>query len=61
MNETVNKFLLAGDKFNTCVPHDMAYGDFTDLPRKVAFDKILREKAFDIARNAKCDEYNSMV
>ena len=39
----------------------MAYGDFTDLPRKAAFDKILYDKAFDIARNTKCDEYNSMV
>ena len=39
----------------------MAYGDFTDLPRKAAFDKILRDKAFDIARNTKCDESNSMV
>ena len=28
--------------------HDMAYGDFKDLARKTALDKILRDKAFNI-------------
>ena len=98
MNEVVNKFLLAGDKFMTemhlrqpqflysacgpftknkerikkfketgdtsyiykneldkaCFQHDMAYGDFKDLPKrtaadKVLRDKVLRDKAFKIA------------
>ena len=35
----------------------MAYGDFKDLKRRTAFDKILRDKTFDIAKNPKYDEY----
>ena len=99
MNEIVNKFLLAGDRFmpqmylkktgftyNACGPftknkeqiqefketggtspiyeneldkacfqHDMEYWDFKDLKRKTAFDKILRDKAFNIAKHPKYD------
>ena len=29
----------------------MAYGDFKNLTRKTAFDKILRDKAFNISKN----------
>ena len=29
----------------------MAYGDFKDLARRTASDKVLRDKAFDIAKN----------
>ena len=35
----------------------MAYGDFKDLARRAASDKFLRDKAFDIAKNAKYDGY----
>ena len=35
----------------------MAYGDFKDLARRTASDKILRDKAFDIAKNPKYDGY----
>ena len=101
MNDIVNKFLLAGDKFmpemhlrqpgftcsacgpftknkerikkfketgdsryiyqnkldKACFQHDMAYGDFKDLARRTASDKILRDKAFNIAKNPKYDGY----
>ena len=40
-----------------CCQHDMAYGDFKDLTRRTASDKILRDKAFNIAKNPKCDGY----
>ena len=97
MNEIVNNFLWAGDKFmpkmhlrqpgfpysacgpftknkeriqkfketggsryiyqkeldKACFQHDMAYGDFKDLTRKTASDKILHKKAFNIAKNPK--------
>ena len=33
----------------------MAYGDFKDLTRRIASDKILRDKAFNIAKNPKFD------
>ena len=101
MNEIVNKFLLAGDKFmsemhlkqpaftysaygpftknkeriptfketgdtnyiykneldKACFQHDVTCGDFRDLARRTASDKVLRDKAFNIARNPKYDGY----
>ena len=95
MNERVNTFLLAGDKFmpemhlkqpgftysacapftknkeriqkfsetgetsyickneldKACFQHDMTYGDFQDLAIRSASDKLLRDKAFNIAKN----------
>ena len=101
MNQTVNKILLAGNKFEpemhvkqpglnysacgpftknkeriqkikktgdtsyiyknkldkACFQHDMAYGDFKDIKRRTASDKILRDKAFNIAKNPKYDGY----
>ena len=97
MNEIVNTFLLAEDKFmlemhlgqpgftySACGPfttnkeriqkfketkdtryickneldkarfqHDMTYGDFKDIKRRRASDKILRDQAFNIAKNSK--------
>ena len=105
MNEIVNKFLLAGDKFipemhlkqpvsldklgftysacgpftknkerirkfketgdtdyiykneidKSCFQDDMAYGDFKDLARRTASDKVLRDKAFNVAKTHKYD------
>ena len=101
MNEIVNKFLLASDKFmpemhlkqpgftygacgpftknkeriekfketgdtsyiyknelgKACFQHNMVYGDFKDLKRRTASDKILRNKVFNIAKNPKYDGY----
>ena len=102
MNEIVNKFLLAGDKFmpemhlkqsafiysacgpftknkekiqklkkNTvdtsyiykneldkaCFQHDIAYRAFKDLERRTASDKVLRDKAFNIAKNSMYNRY----
>ena len=101
MNEIVNRFLSAGDKFmpemhlrqpgftysacgpltknkqriqkfketgdsryiyryeldKACFQHDMAYGDFKDLARRTASDKVLRNKAFNFAKNPKYNGY----
>ena len=35
----------------------MAYGDFKDLKGRAASHKILRDKAFNIAKNPKYDGY----
>ena len=35
----------------------MAYGDFKDLKRRTASDKVSRDKAFNIAKNSKYDRY----
>ena len=35
----------------------MAYGDFKDIARRAASDKVLRDKAFNIVKNPKYDGY----
>ena len=40
-----------------CFQYDMAYGDFKDLARRTASDKMLRDKAFNIAKTSKYDAY----
>ena len=35
----------------------MAYGDFKDLKSRTAGDSVLRDKAFNIAKNPKYDGY----
>ena len=101
MNNVVNKFLLAGDKFmpemhlrqprfvysacgpftrhkerikefkhtgdtryiyrneldKACFQHDSAYADHKDLINRTEADKVLRDKAYDIASNPKYDGY----
>ena len=100
MNNTINKLLLAGDKFmpeihlrqpqftysacgpftkheqriqkfretgdtnyiyknelEACFVHDAAYSDGKDLTKRTVADKILKNKAFDIAKDPKFDWY----
>ena len=101
MNNVINKFLLAGDKFmpemhlrqpqftysacgpftkhkqrvrkfketgdthyiykneldKACFTHDAAYSDSKDLTKRTAADKILRNRAFNIAKDLKYDGY----
>ena len=35
----------------------MAYGDFKDLNKRTESDKILKDKALEIASDPKCDGY----
>ena len=35
----------------------MTYGDFKEQPRRTAADKVLSDKAFNIAKNPKYDGY----
>ena len=41
-----------------CFQHDMAYEDLT---RRTASDKILRDEAFNITKNPKCDGYEQRL
>ena len=41
----------------TYFQHDTVYGDFKDLIRRTASDKILHDKAFNIVKNPKYDGY----
>ena len=40
-----------------CFQHDKTYGDFKDLPRRTASDKVLSDKAINIAKMLKYDGY----
>ena len=63
--ERIQKFKETGDTSyiykneldKACFQHDMAYGDFKDLARRKASDKVLRDKAFNIVKNLKYDRY----
>ena len=63
--ERIQKFKETGDTRyiykneldKACFQDDMAYEDFKDLARRTASDTALREKAFNIAKNPKYDEY----
>ena len=101
MNQIVNKFLLAGDKFmpemhlrqpgftysacglftknkkmiqkfmqtgdtnyiykneldKACFQNDMVYNKYKDLGKRIQSDKVLKDKAFEIASNPKYDGY----
>ena len=37
--------------------HDIAHGDFKDLARRTASDKVLHDKLFNITKNPKYDGY----
>ena len=36
---------------------NMAYGDFKDLNRRTAADNVLRDKAFNVAKNSNYNGY----
>ena len=38
-----------------CFQHDMAYGKYKDLERRTQSDKVLKDKAVEIANNPKYD------
>ena len=60
--ETGNtKYVYKNELDKACFQHDMAYGDFKDLARKTASDKVLRDKAFNIAKNPKYDGYQRVL
>ena len=46
-------YIYKNELDKACFQHDMAYGDFKDLAKRTAFDKFLRDKAFNIAKNPK--------
>ena len=57
--ETENSWYIYQNKLDkACFQHDMAYGDFKDLTRRIASEKILRDKAFNIVKNLKYDGHH---
>ena len=63
--ERIQKFKETGDTSyiyknkldKTCFQNDMAYGDFKDLERITASDKVSIDKTFNIAKNPKYNGY----
>ena len=61
--ERIQKFKETGDLRyihrheldKVCFQNNMAYRDFKELHRRTTFHKILRDKAFNIAKNPKYD------
>ena len=61
----IQKFKQTGDSIyiykteldKACFQHDMAYRYSKDLKKRTAGDKVLRDKAFNIAKNPKYDGY----
>ena len=59
--ERIEKFKETGDSRNmcqneldkTCFRHDLTYGDFKDLPKRISSDKVFRDKAFNIVKSPK--------
>ena len=51
------KYIYKNKLDKPCFQHDMAYGDFKNLARRTAADKVLRDKAFNIAKDPKYDGY----
>ena len=52
-----SRYIYQNELDKACFQYDMAYGNFTDLTRRTAADKVLRDKAFNIAKNPKYDWY----
>ena len=63
--ERINEFKHTGDTRYTyrneldkaCFQHDSAYADHKDLINRTKSDKVLRDKAYDIASNPEYDGY----
>ena len=55
LKKRIFKIYLSNELDKACFQHDMDYGDFGGLPRRTASDKVLRDKAFNIAIKSKCD------
>ena len=50
-------YIYKNELDKACFQLDKAYGDFKNIKRKTASDKILKDKAFNIAKNPKYDGY----
>ena len=51
------KYLYRNELGKTCFAHDAAYSDSKDLAKEAIWDKILTDRAYEIARNHKYHGY----
>ena len=59
LKKTDTNYIYKNELEKACFQHDTTYGDFKDLARITASDKVLRDKAFNIAKSLKYDRYQS--
>ena len=45
-----SRYIYQNELEKACFKHDMAYSDFKDLSRRTGSDKVLGDKAFNIAK-----------
>ena len=50
-------YIYMNELDKACFTHDAAYSDSKDLTKRAVADKILKNKAFDIAKDPKYDGY----
>ena len=55
------EYIYKNELDKACFEHDVAYGDFKDLARRIATNKFLRHKAFNIAKSPKYDGYQKAI
>ena len=51
------RYVYQNELDKTCFQHNMVYCGFKDFLRRTGSHKVLRDNAFNIARNVKLDEY----
>ena len=51
------KYICENELDKACFAHDTAYSDRNDLAKKTVSDKVLKERAYEVAINSKYDEY----
>ena len=52
-----SRYIHQNELDEACFQHGMAYADFKGLNRRTTANKVLRDKAFNIAKNPKDDGY----
>ena len=50
-------YIYINELDNSCFTHDAAYSDSKDLTKRTVADKILKNRAFNIAKDEKYDGY----
>ena len=56
-----SKYIYQNKLDKACFQYGMAYGDFEDLSRRTAADKVLPDKVFNIAENRIYDRYQRVA
>ena len=52
-----SQYIYQNELDKACFQHDMSYGDFENLTRRTTSDKILSDKALNIAKNPKYNRF----